>query len=105
MCDHAIRLAFALAPAKVGFRSAYAVFYWMGGRKTRREVDLVVRDSGSLVPIVVKYQDNISRGDLYGLSDFRKATGTKGGVLVTKDELGERAGFAMAPTSLFLLLG
>lgn len=105
VCDHAIRLAFAMAPAKVGFRSAYAVFYWMGGRKTRREVDLVVRDSGSLMPIEVKYHGNISRGDLYGLSDFRKATGTKGGVLVTKDELGERAGFATVPASLFLLFG
>ena len=105
VADHAIRMTFALAPAKAGFRSTYAVFYWMGGGRTKREVDLVVRDSKSLVPIEVKYQGNISRCDLYGLSDFRKATGTKGGVLVTKDELGERAGFAAVPASLFLLLG
>lgn len=105
VADHAIRLAFALAPAKVGFRSSHAVFYWMGGGKTKREVDLVVRDSGSLLPIEVKYQGSISRGDLYGLSDFRKATGTRGGVLVTRDEIGERAGFATVPASLFLLLG
>lgn len=105
VADHAIRLAFALAPSKVGFRKAYAVFYWTGGGNAKREVDLVVRDSKSLVPIEVKYQGSISRGDLYGLSDFRKATGTVGGVLVTRDELGERAGFATVPASLFLLLG
>ena len=105
VADHAIRLAYALAPTKVGFRKAYAVFYWMGGGKAKREVDLVVRDSKSLVPIEVKYQGSISRGDLYGLSDFRKATGAEGGVLVTRDELGERAGFATVPASLFLLFG
>lgn len=105
VADHATRLAFALAPTKVGFRKAHAVFYWMGGGRARREVDLVVRDSRSLVPIEVKYQGNISRSDLYALSDFRKATGAKGGVLVTRDELGERAGFAAVPASLFLLLG
>ena len=103
--DHATRLAFALAPSQVGFRSMYSVFYWVGGGHVKREVDLVVRDSKSLVPIEVKYQGSISNGDLYGLSDFRKATGTKGGVLVTRDKLGERSGFAMVPASLFLLLG
>lgn len=103
--DHAVRLAFALAPSQVGFRSMYSVFYWAGGGRAKREVDLVVRDSKSLVPIEVRYQGGISRSDLYGLSDFRKATGTEGGVLVTRDELGERSGFAMVPASLFLLLG
>ena len=103
--DHAVRLAFALSPSKAGFRSAYSVFHWVGGGLAKREVDLVVRDSGSLVPIEVRYSDAVSRSDLYGLSDFRKATGTKGGVLVTRDKLGERSGFAMVPASLFLLLG
>ncbi len=102
--DHAFRLAPALAPAEAGLRGMYSVFYWVGGGSTKREVDLVVRDSESLVPIEIKYQSRISREDLYALSDFRKATGTKGGVLVTRDELGERSGFAMVPASLFLLL-
>lgn len=103
--DHAFRLALTLAPAAAGSCGAYSVFHWVGGGNTKREVDLVVRDSGYLVPIEIKYQSRISRDDLYALSDFRKATGTKGGVLVTRDELGERSGFAMVPASLFLLLG
>ena len=102
--DHAFRLAPALAPAGAGFRGVHSVFHWADDGGTKREVDLVVRDSESLVPIKTKYQRRISREDLYALSDFRRATGTEGGVLVTRDELGERSGFAMVPASLFLLL-
>ena len=103
--DHAVRLALALSPAKAGFQSTCPVFHWVGGGLAKREVDLVVRDSGSLVPIEVRYHGGVSRSDLYGLSDFRKATGTRGGVLVTRDKIGERSGFAMLPASMFLLLG
>jgi predicted AAA+ superfamily ATPase len=56
------------------------VFYWRkkGGKK---EVDFVIKDkNGDLLPIEVKYQNQINSKDYTGLSSFKK------GILISKKD-------------------
>ena len=80
--DHVIRLAFNLASKKTGFEYQSSVFYWKS--KNDREVDFIIRDGDSLIPIEVKYQNDIKRDDYYGLIDFKKVTKTKNSIILTK---------------------
>ena len=102
VADHCIRMAFNMASKKTGFSYQSSVFYWKS--KTSREVDFVVRDNESLIPIEVKYQNQIKRNDLYGLIDFKKATNTDRGIVITKNELRIEDEAILIPASLFLLL-
>lgn len=81
------------------------VFYWKGSRG--REVDFVVRAGrGRVVPIDVKWQGRVRRGDLHGMFDFRKAAGMggSGGAVLSRDSAEERSGMAIVPASVFALL-
>ena len=100
--DHAIRLAFNLASKKTGFEYQSSVFYWKS--KNDREVDFVIRDGDSLIPIEVKYQNDIKRDDYYGLIDFKKVTKTKNSIILTKNDLRVENEATLIPISLFLLL-
>lgn len=102
VAEHLARLAFDVSGRSDRFDPARSVFYWAG--KSRREVDIVFRMDGGLVPVEVKHQSSISRQDSYGLIDFAKATGRRGGILVTRDELSESRGVSRVPASLFLML-
>ena len=99
---HASRLAFNMSKNKHMFEHSHSVFYWRG--RNGREVDVVILADDGLVPIEVKYQNKITGGDLYGLLDLRKAAGSRGGIVVTRDVLGTRSGAALVPAVLFLLL-
>jgi len=100
--DHAIRLAFNLAPKKTGFEYQSSVFYWKS--KNNREVDFVIRDDDSLIPIEVKYQNDIKKDDYYGLIDFKKVSKTKNSIILTKKDLRVESEATLIPVSLFLLL-
>jgi len=102
VADHSIRLAFNMTPRKSNFDYQSSVFYWES--KNKHEVDFVVRDDDSLIPIEVKYQNDIKRDDYYGLIDFKKATGTKKAIMLTKKDLKVENSATLIPVSLFLLL-
>lgn len=102
VADHCIRMGFNMTTKKTGFDYQSSVFYWKS--KAKREVDFVVRDNDSLIPIEVKYQNKIKTGDFYGLIDFKKATKTKRGIILTKNDLRIEKEVVLIPVSLFLLL-
>lgn len=110
IAGHAARLASALyRPADSTWRDD-SLFYWKSRRG--REVDFVVRTGEDAVaPIEVKWQGRVRRDDMYGMFDFRKATGangsgsgTGGGAILSRDEAREHAGLAIVPAAVFALL-
>jgi len=67
-------------------KKGYRPNYW----KNKREVDFVVEENGSPLPIEVKYQESITTDDFAGLhSFFNHFKETKEGWLITKNEFGE----------------
>lgn len=103
VADHVIRMAPGLSSQRAGFDPHYSVMYWTSA-KSGREVDFVVRDGGSLIPVEVKCQTKVHRDDMWGLTDFAKATGKGGGIVVTRDELRAAGPVSLVPASVFLLL-
>ena len=112
---HVARLAQGLSAASDPIGLFGDMFYWRSSRG--REVDFVVRtgDAGAgnggdagvaVAPIEVKWQSRVRRDDLYGMFDFRKATGMggAGGAVLTRDSAEERSGKAIVPASVFALL-
>ena len=102
VANHCIRMAFNMASKKTGFSYQSSVFYWQSNAS--REVDFIVRDNDYLIPIEVKYQNQIKKDDLQGLIDFKKATKTNRGIMITKNELKIENEAVLIPASLFLLL-
>jgi len=100
--EHCIRLAYSIAKEKQLFEYKRHVMFWRG--KEDRELDFAVTGDSAMIPIEVKFQEQIARGDLYPLADFRKVTGTKGGIVLSKDALEKRDGYCIVPVSTFLLL-
>ncbi len=76
--------------------------FWRG--KEAREVDFVVSGDSAMTPVEVKFQEQISKEDLYPMADFRKVSGSKGGVVLSKNTLETRNGYSIVPVSTFLLL-
>jgi len=100
--EHCVRLAYSLTSYKQLFDYKTRVMFWRS--REGREVDYVVLGDVPMIPIEVKYQKTIGREDLYGMADFRKTTGTKGGLILSEHVLSERNGCSIVPTSTFLLL-
>ena len=100
--EHAIRFAYRTLGMRVAYGHDNAVFYWRS--RGKREVDIVVRDGGGAIPIEVKYQNQIKSEDMYGILDYKKATGSDGGILVTKNEMRAGRGACRLPASVFLFL-
>ena len=103
VADHLTRLAPELSLKGAGFDPAYAMMYWRSS-KSGREVDFVVRDRHSVIPVEVKYQARVRRDDLWGLTDFAKATGVRPGIVVSRDDLRVEGPAVLVPASVFLLL-
>jgi predicted AAA+ superfamily ATPase len=99
---HCIRLAFSLAEQKQLFDPKTQVMFWRS--REDREIDFVVLGNSNMIPIEVKYQDQIARTDLFAMADFRKVTRTKGGIMLSKGTLEGRDGYSIVPVSTFLLL-
>jgi len=72
----------------------YDVSYWV----KKKEVDFIVNDKGSLFPIELKYQKNISGSDWKGLYYFKQ------GLLLTKDYFEEKDKYLAVQVHLFLAM-
>lgn len=102
--NHLIRLAFFLSPKKQIFDYSNHIFYWRHSEE--REVDFIFKTKNELdIPIEVKYQNNVSSRDMDGLFNFKRQTGIKNALLISKNELSQESNeFVRIPASLFLLL-
>ncbi len=101
--DHLIRLAFGMSEKKQTFDYSNVLFYWKYEKD--KEVDFIFNNGiGLELPIEVRYQNSITNRDLDGLINFKKLTGGKSAVLVTKDQLDITNECVKIPASIFLLL-
>jgi predicted AAA+ superfamily ATPase len=102
--DHLIRLAFHLVKKKQMFDYSNYLFYWQD--KHRYEVDYILYDGDEiLVPIEVKYTNgDIKKEDINGLINFKKITGKKNAIVITKDKFNIKDEYVEIPASIFLLL-
>jgi len=101
--DHLIRLAFNISPKKQNFVYSNVLYYWRYGKD--KEVDYVYNDGmGREIPIEVKFQNNLSVRDLDGIINFKKFTGVKNALLISKDKLELTRECVVIPASIFLLL-
>lgn len=101
VCEHILRFAYRTLGMRVAYGHDNAVFYW---RSRKREVDFLVRDNGGMIPIGVKYQNQIKNSDVYGILDYKRTVGSDGGILVTKNEMRAGRGTCRLPASVFLFL-
>lgn len=103
VADHSVRLAFNLSNFKASFDYKESVSYWTG--KNGREVDFVLYANNDLIiPMEVKYQNDIRRSDLHGIIDFKKASGVSNAFMLTKRNLSIHNECTMIPVPLFLVL-
>lgn len=58
----------------------YEVYYW----KNYYEVDFVVRVKNKIIPLEVKYKDDIDKKDIKGMVDFCEKFRVRKGIVVTK---------------------
>lgn len=101
--DHLVRLAFLLSKRKQLFTYDNMVLYWRG--KKEREVDFVLRSGiPKGLPLEVKYQNEISTKDTFGVIDFMKVSGSQHGIILSKRTLETRRKITVLPIWLFLLL-
>ena len=77
------------------------IFYWLD--RSRNEVDMVVTLKNEVVPIEVKYSNEIGKRDLKGMVKFCEEFDRKG-IVVTKDILKEEGNILFIPAWLFLLI-
>jgi len=103
VADHLIRMAFNLSPKKQNFVYENVLYHWRYGKE--KEVDFIYNDTqNSPIPIEVKFQQNITKRDLDGITNFKKYSDTTSGLLLSKNKLGTTLEATVIPVSLFLLL-
>lgn len=64
------------------------MFYWLD--KKKNEVDIIVEIQKKIIPIEVKYSNQISKKELKGLLGFMQRFEIKKGIVVTRDLMEER---------------
>ena len=77
------------------------IFYWMD--KVKNEVDIVFTLDGKIIPIEVKYTNEIVRKDIKGLIKFCGIFETQG-IVITKDLLKKEENIIYIPAWIFLLM-
>jgi len=103
VANHLIRLAFLRSQKKQSFVHSNYVYYWKYGKDN--EVDLIYNDGmGIEIPIEIKFQNKITNRDLDGIINFKRYTGTKNALLLTKEKLSVERECVMIPIPIFLLL-
>lgn len=103
VADHLIRLAFNFSQKKQTFVYANLLYFWKYGPD--KEVDFIYNDGiNHDLPIEVKFQKRIINRDLDGIINFKRQTGVKNALLLTKQNLQKDNECVMIPTSMFLLL-
>ena len=85
-----------------GLKKVIYLFYWKD--KNDYEVDYILYDGSNEVPIEVKYSNqNIKKEEINGLINFKKVTGVKNALVITKNELEVSEEYVKIPASIFLL--
>lgn len=103
VANHLIRLAFSLVENRQMFEYDNNVFFWKGN--DGRESDFVLYVNGTVeAPLEVRYRHNIDHRGLGGIASFLDATGTKSGLVLSKEELEARQDYLVVPASVFLML-
>lgn len=102
VAGHLIRAAFRRSPQKPWFRYSNYLAYWRYGPE--REVDFVYNDGHVEIPIEVKFGRSATKRDLDGIIAFKKKTGAKNGLVLTRDALASERECLKVPAPLFLLL-
>lgn len=77
------------------------IFYWLD--RAKNEVDVVVTLNNEVIPIEVKYSNNIDKQDLKGLLKFCEEFKTRG-IVITKDLLEQDGNILYIPAWLFLII-
>ncbi len=81
----------------------HEIYYW----KNHNEVDFIVKIDNEILPVEVKYQNEITGGDLKGLVKFMESYGADRGMVITKDLLDRKSvdgrEVILVPAWLFLL--
>lgn len=77
------------------------IFYWLD--KARNEVDIVISFKNEVIPIEVKYSDNIGKKDIRGLIKFCEEFKARG-LVITKDILKNEGNIMFIPAWLFLTI-
>ncbi|TRZ87637.1 MAG: ATP-binding protein [Methanosarcinales archaeon] len=77
------------------------IFYWID--RTRNEVDIVINLKKEVIPIEVKYSDNIGKKDIKGLINFCEEFKTRG-LVITKNLLRDDGNIIFIPAWLFLIM-
>lgn len=99
--NHLSRFMFSQHPSSLFDPSNY-VFYW---KNKKREIDFVMELDGKLLPIEVKYSDNIQRDDVRGINELRKSGLSHDfGIVTSKERLEVKKGYSVVPLSILLLL-
>lgn len=105
VAEHLIRLAASRSRDTDLFDYRDHVFYWKDDGGGSREVDFVLRGVGGAdVPIESKYRNSVGGRDLGGMYRFMDRTGARGGIVVTRSDLGAKDGRVEVPAGVFLLL-
>ena len=103
VANHMVRMAFDRSAKKPWFDHTLYLHFWK--YESSKEVDFVYNDGyGIEVPIEVKFKAGTCKRDLDGLINFKKRTGAKGGLILTRDELAAEYECVKMPVALFLML-
>ncbi|MBT3985394.1 ATP-binding protein [archaeon] len=93
--NHLCRLVFSLNPKDLFDPKDHVCYF---ETKKKKEIDFVILFDDKVYPFEVKYQSQIRGSDFVGFGSF------KGGVLISKNELGLHRNYVKIPISLFLML-
>jgi len=77
-------------------------FFFRNG--SGREIDCIIRTEESIIPIEVKYQNQINKGDLKTMISFMEENKLSRGIVITKDLYSIEGNVLLLPAYLFLLL-
>jgi uncharacterized protein len=95
VADHTRRLRFNLEATPFP-----PLFYW----REKYEVDFIIDPFGKVLPIEVKYREDVSDADLEGLKEFSKKFAPPLSIVVTKNQLSLKGTTVYIPVWLYLLL-
>ena len=79
----------------------YKSYYW---KKDKKEVDVIVDNKKSIIPVEVKYRENIKKTDLNSVKYFMETYKCSNGVIITKNLFKFEENIYFIPAWIFLLI-
>lgn len=80
----------------------YKTYFWRN--KQKKEVDIIIETSTGILPIEVKYQNQLNEKDFENIRFFMQKNKIKQGIVVTKDIFEQKKDLILIPCWLFLLI-